>query len=118
VKKFEFQLEPKWPPLNEKEMKKWRAVAGLNVILGSIVLIVQVIKYTSTLSNIVCWVIICCKIHVKQVATLFTLYEWVDWIGIGIWGGCFMMSAGTLTIQRKLVPIIIIFMNHHFPKFQ
>ncbi|EFX82361.1 hypothetical protein DAPPUDRAFT_241421 [Daphnia pulex] len=63
-------------PLNDKEMKKWRAVAGLNVILGSIVLIVQV-------------------------ATLFTLYEWVDWIGIGIWGGCFMISAGSLTIQRN-----------------
>jgi hypothetical protein len=30
-------------PLNEKEMKKWRAVAGLNVILGAIVLTAQVI---------------------------------------------------------------------------
>lgn len=37
----------------------------------------------------------------KQVATLLTLYEWVDWIGIGIWGGCFMISAGSLTIQRR-----------------
>jgi hypothetical protein len=29
--------------LDEKQMKKWRVVAGLNVILGGIVLIVQVI---------------------------------------------------------------------------
>jgi hypothetical protein len=43
--------------------------------------------------------------NVKQVLTLFTLYEWVDWIGIGIWGGCFMISAGFLTIQRKWVSI-------------
>ncbi|XP_046641310.1 uncharacterized protein LOC124326479 isoform X2 [Daphnia pulicaria] len=63
-------------PLSEQDMKKWRAVAGLNVILGSIVAIVQV-------------------------ATLISLYEWVDWIGIGIWGGCFMISAGTLTIRRN-----------------
>ncbi|EFX82360.1 hypothetical protein DAPPUDRAFT_316870 [Daphnia pulex] len=65
------------PLSNEKEMKKWRAVAGLNVILGSIVLIVQV-------------------------ATAFTLgHELIDFIGIGIWGGCFMISAGTLTIRRN-----------------
>jgi hypothetical protein len=39
---------------------------------------------------------------VKQVATLATLgNELVDFFGIGIWGGCFMISAGTLTIRRK-----------------
>lgn len=61
---------------DEKGMQKWRIVGGFNVLLGVIVLIVQV-------------------------ATLLTLYEWVDWIGIGIWGGCFMISAGSLTIQRS-----------------
>jgi hypothetical protein len=29
-------------PLSEQEMKKWRVVAGLNIILGSIVANVQV----------------------------------------------------------------------------
>jgi hypothetical protein len=43
--------------------------------------------------------------YVKQVATLASLYERVDWIGIGIWRGCFMISAGTLTIRRKWVSI-------------
>jgi hypothetical protein len=46
---------------------------------------------------------------------LSTLYEWVDWIGIGIWGGCFMISAGSLTIKRKLVPIIQTFEQHIIP---
>ncbi|XP_046641313.1 uncharacterized protein LOC124326479 isoform X5 [Daphnia pulicaria] len=63
-------------PLSEQEMKKWRAVAGLNIILGAIVAIVQV-------------------------ATLISLHELVDWFGIGIWGGVFMISAGTLTIRRN-----------------
>ncbi|XP_057376886.1 uncharacterized protein LOC130698096 [Daphnia carinata] len=61
---------------DEKGMQKWRIVGGFNVIVGCIVLVVQV-------------------------ATLLTLWEWVDWIGIGIWGGCFMISAGSLTIQRS-----------------
>jgi hypothetical protein len=43
--------------------------------------------------------------YVKQVATLASLYERVDWIGIGIWRGYFMISAGTLTIRRKWVSI-------------
>ncbi|XP_046448060.1 uncharacterized protein LOC124196866 [Daphnia pulex] len=64
-------------PLSDQEMKKWRAVAGLNIIFGAIAAIVQV-------------------------ATLATLgNELVDFFGIGIWGGCFMMSAGTLTIKRN-----------------
>ncbi|XP_046641328.1 uncharacterized protein LOC124326492 [Daphnia pulicaria] len=63
-------------PLSEQEMKKWRAVAGLNIILGSIV------------ANV-------------QVATLISLHELVGWISIGIWGGVFMISAGTLTIRRN-----------------
>jgi hypothetical protein len=29
-------------PLSEQEMKKWWAVAGLNIILGAIIAIVQV----------------------------------------------------------------------------
>ncbi|XP_046641253.1 uncharacterized protein LOC124326453 isoform X2 [Daphnia pulicaria] len=62
-------------PLSKKQMKKWLAVAGLNIILGAIVAIVQVV-------------------------TLAKLYEWVDWICLGLWCGVFMISAGTLTIRR------------------
>jgi hypothetical protein len=43
--------------------------------------------------------------YVKQVATLISLHELVGWISIGIWGGVFMISAGTLTIRRKWVSI-------------
>ncbi len=43
--------------------------------------------------------------NVKQVATLVTLYEWVDWICLGLWCGVFMISAGILTIRRKWVSI-------------
>jgi hypothetical protein len=90
-------------PLSEQDMKKWRAVAGLNVILGSIVAIVQVLHHHISIMSF--GLIMTEMNYVKQVATLISLYEWVDWIGIGIWGGCFMISAGTLTIRRKWVSI-------------
>jgi hypothetical protein len=32
-------------PLSEEEMKKWRAVAGLNIIFGAIAAIVQVLHH-------------------------------------------------------------------------
>jgi hypothetical protein len=32
-------------PLSKKQMKKWLAVAGLNIILGAIVAIVQVLHH-------------------------------------------------------------------------
>jgi hypothetical protein len=46
--------------------------------------------------------------NVKQVVTLAKLYEWVDWICLGLWCGVFMISAGTLTIRRQWVSIDII----------
>ncbi len=41
-KSLNFIFGIKMDPLSEQEMKKWRAVAGLDIILGAIVAIVQV----------------------------------------------------------------------------
>jgi hypothetical protein len=41
-KSLNFIFGIKMAPLSEQEMKKWRVVAGLNIILGSIVANVQV----------------------------------------------------------------------------
>jgi hypothetical protein len=42
VKSLSFIFGIKMAPLSEQEMKKWRAVAGLDIILGAIIAIVQV----------------------------------------------------------------------------
>lgn len=51
-----------------------------------------------------------CLTMILQISTLSTLYEWVDFIGVGLWGGSFMISAGTLTTRRhpRLVSMAVL----------